>query len=90
MIAGGVRPAAALLFLPTAVLLLTKRPAWRPVGPLAALVSIAALLLAASITPAGPLIDAAVPIAAALLIAAAVAVAVAHRSPRLLAAGGRR
>ena len=90
MIVGGVRPAAALLFLLTAVLLLTGRPAWRPVGPLAALESIAALLLAASITPAGPLIDAAVPIAVAVAVAVSVAVSVAHRSPRRLAAGGRR
>ncbi|MGR7023676.1 hypothetical protein [Geodermatophilus sp. URMC 62] len=83
-IVGGVWLAATLLFLLTAVLLLAGRPAWRPVGLLAALVSIAVLLPSASIALAGLAVDAAV------LIAVAAAVAAAHRSPRRLDAGRPR
>ena len=84
MIVGGVWLAATLLFLLTAVLLVGRRPAWRPVGLLAALVSIAVLLPSASIALAGLVVDAAV------LIAVAAAVAASHRRPRRLDAGGRR
>jgi hypothetical protein len=83
-IVGGVWLAATLLFLLTAVLLLAGHPAWRPVGLLAALVSIAVLLPSASIALAGLVVDAAV------LAAVAVAVAAAHRGPRRLDARGPR
>ncbi|WP_448617730.1 hypothetical protein [Geodermatophilus sp. URMC 65] len=84
MIVGGVWLAATLLFLLTAVLLVGGRPAWRPIGLLAALVSIAVLLPSASIALAGLVIDAAV------LIAVAAAVAASHRRLRRLDAGERR
>ena len=84
MIVGGIWLAATLLFLLTAVLLLAGRTAWRPVGLLAALVSIAVLLPSASIALAGLLVDAAV------LIAVAVAVAAAHRRPTRPGTGGPR
>ena len=73
-----------LRFLLTAILLLAGRPAWRPVGLLAALVSLAVLLPSASIALAGLVVDAAV------LIAVAAAVAAAHRRPRRLDAGAPR
>ncbi|MGY2002663.1 hypothetical protein [Blastococcus sp. SYSU DS1024] len=82
MIVGGIWLAAALLFLLTAVLVLRGRPTWRPVGLLAALVSIAVLLPSASIAAAGLLVDAAV------LVAVATAVARAHRTRQ--DAGGPR
>ena len=75
MIVGGVWLAVTLLFLLTAVLVLVGRPTWRPVGLLAALVSIAVLLPSASVALAGLVVDAAV------LVAVAVAVAAAHRRP---------
>ena len=81
MIVGCVWLAAALLFLLTAVLLVAGRPAWRPVGLLAALLSLAVLLPSASIALAGLLVDAAV------LVAVAAAVAAAHRRPSQLDAG---
>ncbi len=84
MIVGGVWLAATLLFLLTAVLVLRGGPAWRPVGLLAGLVSIAVLLPSASIAPAGLLVDAAV------LAAVAVAVTAAHRRPKRLDAGAPR
>ena len=84
MIVGGVWLAATLLFLLTAVLVLVGRPTWRPVGLLAALMSIAVLLPSASVALAGLVVDAAV------LIAVAVAVAAAHRRPRRLDAEGPR
>ncbi len=84
MMVGGIWLAATLLFLLTAVLLVGGRPAWRPVGLLAALVSIAVLLPSASIALAGLVVDAAV------LLAVGVAVAAAHRRPRRLDAGARR
>ena len=84
VIVGGVWLAATLLFLVTAVLLLAGRPAWRPIGLLAALVSIAVLLPSASIALVGLLVDAAV------LAAVALAVAAAHRRPGRLDAGGPR
>ena len=84
MMVGGVWLAATLLFPLTAVLVLRGRPAWRPVGLLAALVSIAVLLPSASIALAGLLVDAAV------LIAVAVAVAAAHRRPTRPGTGGPR
>jgi hypothetical protein len=84
MIVGGIWLAATLLFLLTAVLVVVGRPAWRPVGLLAALMSIAVLLPSASIALVGLLVDAAV------LAAVALAVAAAHRGPRRLDAGGPR
>ncbi|MGY1821151.1 hypothetical protein [Geodermatophilus sp. SYSU D00079] len=84
MIVGGLWLAATLLFLLTAVLLVGGSPAWRPVGLLAALVSIAVLLPSASIALAGLVVDAAV------LIAVAAAVAASHHRPRRPDAGGRR
>ncbi len=84
MFVGGVWLAATLLFLLTAVLVVVGRPAWRPVGLLAALMSIAVLLPSASIALVGLLVDAAV------LAAVALAVAAAHRGPRRLDAGGPR
>ncbi len=84
MIVGGVWLAATLLFLLTAVLVLLGRPTWRPVGLVAALVSIAVLLPSASVALVGLVVDAAV------LIAVAVAVAAAHRRPRRLDAEGPR
>ena len=84
MIVGGVWLAATLLFLLTAVLVLMGRPTWRPVGLLAALVSIAVLLPSASVALAGLVVDAAV------LIAIAAAVAAAHRRPGRLNAGTPR
>ncbi len=84
MIVGGVWLATTLLFLLTAVLVLARRPAWRPVGLLAALMSVAVLLPSASIALVGLLVDAAV------LLAVAAAVAAAHRGPRRLDAGGPR
>ena len=84
MIVGGFWLAATLLFLLTAVLVLARRTAWRPVGLLAALMSIAVLLPSASIALVGLLVDAAV------LLAVAAAVAAAHRRPRRLDAGGPR
>ena len=56
MIVGGIWLAATLLFLLTAVSLVAGRTAWRPVGLLAALVSIAVLLPSASIALAGLLV----------------------------------
>jgi hypothetical protein len=67
---GGLWLAATLLFLLTAVLVLTRRRAWRAAALLAAVVSIAVLLPSASIAPAGLIIDAAVLIAVAAAIAA--------------------
>ena len=67
-----------------AVLLLVGRPAWRPVGLLGALVSIAVLLPSASIALAGLVVDAAV------LAAIAAAVTAGHRRPRRLDAGAHR
>ena len=84
MIVGGVWLAATLLFLLTAVLVLMGRPTWRPVGLLAALVSIAVLLPSASVALAGLVVDAAV------LIAIGAAVAAAHRRPGRLNAGTPR
>ncbi len=83
MIVGGVWLAATLLFLLTAVSLVAGRTAWRPVGLLAALVSIA-VLPSASIALAGLLVDVAV------LIAVAAAVASAHRRPMRSGAEGPR
>ena len=71
---------AFVMLAATAVSLLAGCPAWRPVGALAALVSIAVLLPSVPITPAGLLVDAAV----------LIAVAAAHRRPRWLDAGGLR
>ncbi|WP_091445326.1 hypothetical protein [Geodermatophilus poikilotrophus] len=84
MIMGGVWLVATLLFLLTAVLLVARRTAWRPVGLLAALVSIAVLLPSASIALAGLAVDAAV------LLAVGVAVAAAHRRPMRSGTGGPR
>ncbi len=84
IIVGGVWLTATLLFLLTAVLVLMGRPTWRPVGLIAALLSIAVLVPSASIALAGLIVDAAV------LIAVAVAVAAAHRRPSRPAAGGTR
>src|SRR3954449_4174570 len=84
VIVGGVWLAATLLFLLTAVLLLAGRPAWRPVGLLAALMSIAVLLPSASIALVGLVVDAAV------LVAVGAAVAAAQRGPRRLDTGGHR
>ena len=84
MIVGGIWLAATLLFLLTAVSLVAGRTAWRPVGLLAALVSIAVLLPSASIALAGLLVDVAV------LIAVAAAVASAHRRPMRSGAEGPR
>lgn len=84
VIVGGVWLAATLLFLLTAVSLVAGRTAWRPVGLLAALVSIAVLLPSASIALAGLLVDVAV------LIAVAAAVASAHRRPMRSGAEGPR
>ncbi len=61
------------LFLLTAALLAFGRPAWRPIGLLAALVSIAVLLPSAGLAWAGLIVDVAV------LVGVAVAVAAAHR-----------
>ena len=76
--------AATLLFLVTAVLLLAGRPAWRPVGSLAAVVSIAVRLPSASIALAGLAVDAAV------LLAVAAAVAAAHHRPMRSGTAGPR
>jgi hypothetical protein len=84
MIVGGIWLAATLLFLLTAVLVLVGRPTWRPVGLLAALMSVAVLLPSASIALVGLLVDAAV------LAAVAAVVAAAHRRPRRLDARGPR
>ncbi|MGY1837637.1 hypothetical protein ACI79P_21380 [Blastococcus sp. SYSU DS0510] len=84
MIVGGVWLAATLLFLLTAVLLLRGRSAWRPIGLLAALISVAVLLPSASIALAGLLVDAAV------LIGVAATVAAAHRTNRPQNAGATR
>ncbi|WP_179224342.1 hypothetical protein [Geodermatophilus pulveris] len=84
IIIGGVWLAAALLLQLTAVLVLTSRPTWRPIGLLAALLSIAVLVPSASIALAGLVVD------AAALIAVAVAVAAAHRTPTPPSAGGTR
>ncbi len=75
-IVGVVWLVALLLFLITAALLATGRPAWRPVGLLAALVSIAVLLPSAAIAWAGLAVDAAVVVGAVLAVAAA------HRGTR--------
>ena len=53
MIVGGVRLVPMLLFLLAAALLASGRPAWRPVGLLAALTSIAVLLPSAAVAWAG-------------------------------------
>jgi hypothetical protein len=82
MIVGGLWSAAALLFLLAAVSLVSGHPVWRPIGLLAALVSIA-VLPSAPIALAGPVVEAAV------LIAVTVAVAGAHRRPRRLDAEPR-
>ena len=76
MVVGMAWGVAMLLFLITAALLAAGRPAWRPIGILAALVSVAVLLPSAGIAWAGLVVDAAV-IAAALLAVAAV-----HRGSR--------
>ncbi len=68
---GGAGLMATLLFQSTAALLAGCRPAWRPIGLLSALVSIAVLLPSASIRWAGPVMDAAVVVGAALVVAAA-------------------
>ncbi len=74
MVVGAVWLVAMLLFLLTAVLLAVGRPAWRPVGLLAALTSIAVLLPSASIAWAGLVVDAAV------IVGVVLAVAAVHRS----------
>ena len=76
MIVGGVWLVAMLLFLTTAALLVAGRPAWRPVGLLAALISIAVLLPLAAIAWAGLVVDAAV------IVGAVLAVAAVHRTSR--------
>jgi hypothetical protein len=81
MIVGGVWLAATVLFLITVALVFSRRPSWRPVALLAAIVSIAVLLPSASIAAAGLVVDAAV------LVTVAVAVSRAHRSTVLT---GRR
>ena len=80
MVLGGGWLIALLLFLVTAALLATGRPAWRPVGLLAALVSIAVLLPSASMAWAGLVVDAAV------LVGVAVTVAAANRSRGVVSA----
>ena len=75
-IVGAAWGVAMLLFLMTAALLAAGRPAWRPIGILAALVSIAVLLPSAGVAWAGLVVDGAV-IAGALLAVAAV-----HRGSR--------
>lgn len=77
MIVGVVWVVALLLFLITAALLAAGRPAWRPLGILAALVSIAVLLPSAGIAWAGLVVDAAV------ILGAFLAVAAVHRGSRL-------
>jgi hypothetical protein len=62
---------ALVLFLATAALLAAGRPAWRPVGLLAALLSAAVLLPSASLAWAGLAVDAAVVVAVVLAVAAA-------------------
>lgn len=76
MVVGAVWLVAMLLFLLTAALLAVGRPAWRPVGLLAALVSIAVLLPSATIAWAGLVVDAAV------IVGVVLAVAAVHRSRR--------
>ncbi len=68
----------------TAVPLLAGRLAWRPVGLLAAPVSIAVLPPSASVALAGPAVDVAV------LLAVAAAVTAAHRRPMRSGTGGPR
>ncbi|MGY1722211.1 hypothetical protein [Blastococcus sp. SYSU DS0533] len=71
MAVGGAWLIALLLFLVTAALLAAGRPTWRPVGLLAALVSVAVLLPSASIAWAGLVVDAAVFVGAGVTVAAA-------------------
>ena len=84
MVVGGVWVVALLLFLVTAALVAGGRPAWRPVGLLAALVSIGVLLPSAPIAWAGLVVD------AALLVGVAVTVAAANRSRGAVPAGRNR
>ncbi len=74
LVVGGLWLVAMLLFLVTATLLAAGRPAWRPIGLLAALVSAAVLAPSAAIAWAGLVVDAAV------LVGAVLAVGAAHRS----------
>jgi hypothetical protein len=81
LVVGAVWLVAVLLFLLTAALLAADRAAWRPIGLLAALVSIAVLLPSAGIAWAGLVVDAAVVVSVVLAVAAA------HRSRRSPASG---
>jgi hypothetical protein len=72
---GGIWLVAVVLFLLTAGLLAGRRPAWRPVGLLASLVSIAVLVPSASIAWPGLAVDAAVVVAVAAVVVSV------HRQP---------
>ena len=71
MVVGGAWLIALLLFLVTAGSLAAGRTAWRPIGLLAALISIAVLIPSASIAWAGLVVDAAVLVGVAVTVAAA-------------------
>ncbi|WP_104523651.1 hypothetical protein [Blastococcus atacamensis] len=70
MVVGGAWLIALLLYLVTAALLATGRPAWRPVGLLAALVSTVVLVPSASIAWAGLAVDVAVFVGVAVSVTA--------------------
>lgn len=76
VVVGALWLLAVLLFMVTAALLAADRPAWRPIGLLAALVSLAVLLPSAALAWAGLLVDLAV------IVGVVLAVAGGHRGRR--------